>query len=154
MDPQPNYIKSLQILFKALFIGQLLFALMVILLGLRGVAGSSVGVPTNIFFYFTLGVSIVAIGMSYKLFNQRIDQAKQQESLTGTLEGYRAVFILQLGLSEGPALLSIIGYFLTGYNLVLILLAILTGNFITLYTTKSKVVRQLGLGSTEESLFG
>lgn len=153
MEPQPNYLRSLQILYKALLIGQLLFAVIVMLLVSKGIAGSGIGISGNTFFYVAIGLSVVAVGMSYRLFGQKIEEAKQQDSLTAKLDGYRGAFILQLALCEGPALFSIICYFLTGYNMVLILLALLILNFIKLSPTKPKVIQQLELDSEEESLF-
>lgn len=153
MESQPGYMKALQILYKALLIGQLLFAAIAILLVSKGIGASAVGIPASALFYVAIGLSVVAVGMSYKLFVQRVEEAKKQPGLTDKLEGYRAAFILQLGLCEGPGLFSIICYFLIGDIRVLILLVLLILNFFSLYPTKRKLVRQLELGSDEESMF-
>ncbi len=154
MEAQSNYIKALQILFKALLLGPLLFIAIVTILFATGalIPGIS-GATANIFLYVVIMVAVLAVTMSYKLFNQKLEEAKQQNNLTGKLDGYRASFILQLALCEAPALFAVICYFLTENKALLVVLLLLVLNFARLYPTKPKVVQQLELDDNEESMF-
>jgi hypothetical protein len=69
MQTQPGYLKSLQILYSALLIGLLLFALIVILLVRNGFAVTGNNFPVDIFLYGAIVLSVISVGMSYKLFN-------------------------------------------------------------------------------------
>jgi cobalamin biosynthesis protein CobD/CbiB len=154
VEAQSNYIKTLQILFKALLLGPLLFIAIVIVLFATGALIPGItGATANIFLYVVIVVAVLATTMSYKLFSQKLEEAKQQNDLTNKLDGYRAAFILQLALCEGPALFSVICYFLTENKMLLVVLLFLVLNFARLYPTKTKIVQQLELDDNEESMF-
>ena len=153
METQGNAVKALQILYKALLAGQLLFAIMVILLFARGILSPAITNPAaTIFFYVAIGLSVAATAFSYKLFAQKLEEAKQQKTPTEKFNGYRAALILQLGLCEMPALFVIICYFLTGNKMLLALLILLLLNFARLYPIRSKIIQQLELDQDAESV--
>ncbi|HEY4876712.1 MAG TPA: hypothetical protein VIH86_14130 [Puia sp.] len=152
MQAQPGYVKSLQILHNALLIGLLLFALIVILLVKNGFAATGNNFPADIFLYIAIAMSVILVAMSYKLFNQKLEEAKQENNLEDKLNGYRAAFILQLALCEAPGLFAIICYFLTGNKMLLGLLFLLVVNFGSSHLTKSKLVQQLELDDEEASM--
>jgi membrane protein implicated in regulation of membrane protease activity len=114
MEIQGNYVRALQILYKALLGAQLFFAaILIILFATGGLAGTITVSTANIFIYVALAIAVLSVGMSYKVFNQKAGEAKRQNDLTDKLNGYRAAVIMQLALCEGPGLVSIIFYFLT-----------------------------------------
>lgn len=77
----------------------------------QGLLRQSMKERGTIFMYLVIIIASLFVGMSYKLFNQKIEEAKQPRDLTGKLDGYRAAFIMQVALGEGPSLFAIIGYF-------------------------------------------
>ena len=151
MQTQPGYFKSLQILYKALFIGLLLFGSIAILLVKNGFATGN-NFPADIFLYVAIALSVTLVSLSYKLFNKKLEEAKQQNNLGDKLNGYRAAFILQLALCEMPGLFTIICYLLTGSKMFMWLLLLLLLNFGSRYPTKSKLIQQLELDMEEENM--
>ncbi len=154
METQTGYTKALQIMYKALLAGPLLFIAIVILLYAKAGLTPAIDKGTgNIFMYVVIIVAVSCVVMSNKLFNQKLEETKQRSDLIGKLDGYRAAFILQLALCEGPSLFAIICYFLTENKAVLIILAFVLLNFARLYPAKPKIVQQLELDESEESMF-
>ena len=153
METQTGYIKALQIMFKALLAGPLVLAAIAILLysqkGLTSLVDKRTG---NVFMYVAIIITISCVAMSYKLFSQKLEEAKQQSDLTEKLNGYRAAFITQLGLCEGPSLFAVICYFLTGNVALLVILAFALLNFGRIYPTKQKITQQLELDNQEENM--
>jgi hypothetical protein len=113
-----------------------LFALIVILLVKNGFARTGNNFPVDVFLYGAIVSSVISVGMSYKLFNQKLEEAKQQNNLVVKLNGYRAAFILQLALCKAPGLFTIICYFLTGNKMLLWILFLLVLNFGSRHVTK------------------
>ncbi|MBS1598265.1 MAG: hypothetical protein JST75_08565 [Bacteroidetes bacterium] len=152
MESKANDLKTIQILYKALLAGQLIFAAIITFLVTTGRAPSQSTSASNVFLIVAVVVALACIPAGYILFRQRIEVVKQQNDFSAKLEGYRASLILQLGLSEMPALLAIIMYFMTSNQSFLILLVLLFVNFLNLYPSRNKIVKQLELNSEEEAM--
>jgi hypothetical protein len=152
MESKANDLRAIQILYKALLVGQILFAaiaLFVVESGRFTLHNAELG---NILLIVAVILSVGGVAFSYSLFEKRMEIVKQQNDLSSKLEGYRAALIMQLGLSEFPALLAIIFYFITGNHAFLIIIILLLVNFLNLYPSRNKIVKQLELNSEEEAI--
>ncbi len=152
MDSKPSYLKSLQIIFRAMFLGQLMFAAIMLFLVMSGKLNSPNAELGNILLTVAVAISVGAVAAAYVLFRNRVEIAKQQNNLTAKLDGYRAAYVIQLALSEGPTLLAIIFYFVSGNRALWIVIVLLLINFLNLSPSKSKISQQLELNGEEESM--
>jgi hypothetical protein len=154
MEPQPNDIKAIRVLYLALLAGQLLFAILVAVLVETGVLSNGVQSVTSIFQVAVLVIAATTVPASFFLFRKRLSDISSEEPLDKKLEKYRAALILRMALCEMPALFAIIAYFLTHNRSFLWMTILLIINFLFIYPTNSRIIDQLQLGSSEQSSLG
>ena len=155
MESKANDLKAIQTLYKALLVGQLLFAAIAFVITRTKNGGLAFDDPSisNIFLIIAIALAIVCVSSSYILFRKKISDINQQDDLSIKLQGYRAALILQLALAEAPTLLAIIFFMLTGSSYLLILVVALLLNFLNLYPSKNKLAQQLELNDQEQAMF-
>jgi hypothetical protein len=154
MEPQPNDVKAVRVLFFALLAGQLAFALIVTALVEAGFLASGNNEVTTILLVAVIVLAITAVPASYVFFKKRIAAINPEDELGKKLELYRAALILRMALCEMPALLSIIAYFVTHSHAFLWIIIVLIGNFLFIYPSGEKIINQLQLNSSEQSVLG
>lgn len=73
--------------------------------------------------YFALGAFVLFIGLTVgkALGNKRIRSVTRQDTFYTKLNSYRSGMILQFAMLEGPALINLVFYFLTGNYIFLVL---------------------------------
>lgn len=142
-EPNDNDIKALNILWLALIIGQLLFALVIIFIIYTGTVAPMPEMK-EIFFIGALVLASLGIMTGNRIFKSRLEIAKQQPSLAEKMNIYRAALIIKLALFEGPSLFAIIGYFLTGDIKILIPAALIVLLFMMSRPSKAKIMADLG----------
>lgn len=141
-----QYMTSLSILFYALLAGQLIF------LGIAAVLKFVADFPNipeldEILLYLPIVVLAGGFMVGSKLYNSRLVQLREMNQLPDQLNGYRGASILRWALAEGPIVLTIMSYLLTGKALLLGLAAGAIIAFITLRPGKEKLIRELALSS-------
>jgi hypothetical protein len=154
MEPQPNDIKAIRVLYFALLAGQLLFAILVSVLVETGVLSNGVQSVTSIFQVAVLVIAATTVPASFFIFRKRLSDVSAEKTLDKKLEKYRAALILRMALCEMPALFAIIAYFLTHNRSFLWMTILLIINFLFIYPTNSRIIDQLQLGSSEQSTLG
>ena len=141
-----QYLTALNILFYALLAGQLIFLSIVAGLKLAAEFPNVPGVEQALEY-----ASIILVAGGYlagnKIFNSRLAQLREQSNLQDQLNGYRGLSIIRWALLEGPVLLTIVSYLLTGQSLLLGFAAGAIVLFITLRPGKDRLIRDLSLSS-------
>jgi hypothetical protein len=154
MEPQPNDLKAIRILFFALLIGQVIFALIVTVLVETGVLGTGDHELTPIMQVSIIVIAATTIPASFFLFRKRLAVINPEEELGKKIELYRAALILRMALCEMPVLFAIIVFFLTHDRSFLWMTIILIANFLFIYPSNEKIINQLQLDSSEQSTLG
>jgi len=105
----------------------------------------------RIFFIAVLAVAAISIFMALQLYKRRITEALTPgRILMDKLNIYRAALILYLALCEGAGLFAVIVYFLTGYKLLFIVIAVVLLAMLQKRPEKSKIFNELQLSSQEQ----
>jgi hypothetical protein len=153
MDTRANDLKALQNFHKILVTAMVLFTLCGILIvnfGWNIPKKTSLNTP---FLSIAIILAILLVGFSYPLFSKKLEEAKMQNELASRFQGYRIACILQMAMTVGPVLFSVISYILIGNLVFLLIVAILILNFLNIYPSKMKLVQQLKLNKQEADLF-
>jgi hypothetical protein len=154
MDPQPNYLKAIRILYLALLAGQIIFALLVTVLVEAGILSNGMNSLTPIMQVAIIVLAAVAIPASFFLFRNRLSEINPDEDLGKKFEKYRAALIIRMALCEFPAMFAIIAYFVTTNRSFLWMVILLIGNFLFIYPSNNKIIESLQLNSSEQSSLG
>ena len=154
MEPQPNDLKAIRILFFALLIGQLIFAIIVTTLIESGLLSGGNYTVTSVMQVALIVITVVTVPASFILFRKRLALINPEDELGKKLELYRAALILRMALCEMPVLFAIIIYFVTHDRSFLWMTIILIVNFLFIYPSKDKIINQLQLNSSEQSALG
>lgn len=149
MQKANNY-KALNILHKAMLIGQVLFAAVCFFMLYTKTIVPSLQHLDKVLQVVAIILSITGFFAGNFLFKKRLLQVK--EISTGIKEKfamYRSACIMQWAFLEAPVLLSIVGFFLTGNYAFLALSAALILLFVVLGPSKIKIAIQLGVTENE-----
>jgi hypothetical protein len=154
MDPQPNDLKAIRILYFAMLAGQVIFAAIVTTLVETGVLSNGIDSVSFIMQVVIIVIAACAIPASFILFRKRLADINPEEDLAKKIEKYRAALILRMALCEFPAMFAIIAYFITTNRSFLWITILLIGNFLLIYPSRDKIIQQLQLNSSEQSSLG
>lgn len=144
-------LRANRVLFIALIAGLLFMSVILIAMSLLDGPPPPDKDLETIFLGVGIAISLPALFVARRLYSSRIAVAKDSlNSLTDKLNQYRAALIIYMALCEGPALFSIIVFFITGNYYMFIITAIMLAAMLTKAPTKQRVVEELGLGSQEE----
>lgn len=154
MEPQPNELKALRIMFFAMLIGQILFGLIVTVLVETGIMSNGMDDMVSIFRIGLILIIAACIPASFVLFRKRLTEINPEEDLGSRIEKYRAALIMRMALCEGPSLFASICYFITGNRFFLCIIILLVINFLLIYPSREKIINELQLSSGEQSAFG
>jgi hypothetical protein len=154
MEPQPNDLKAIRILYLALLAGQVLFALIVTVLVETGMLSTGIKSLTPMLQVAIVVISVGAIPASFFLFRKRLSDIDPEEDLGKKLEKYRAALIIRMALCEFPAMFAIIAYYVTTNRSFLWMVIVLISNFLFIYPSNNKIIDSLQLNSSERSMLG
>lgn len=145
-----NALKALNIIHKALMMGQVLFAAVCIFLTYTKAIDFSAKELDRTLQVVALIITVGGIFAGISIFKKKLLQLRGMES--GAKEKfaqYRAACIIQWALLEGPSLFCIICYFLTGNYAFLALMVVMLLVFAMAAPTKMKVLLQLQISEAE-----
>jgi len=154
MEPQNNDLRAIRILYFALLIGQLIFALIVTVLVETGILGTGNHELGPVMQVAIIVIAATTVPAAFYLFRKRLADINPEEELGKKLELYRAALIIRMALCEMPVLFAIIVYFITHDRSFLWITIILVANFLFIYPSKNKIISQLQLNSSEQSALG
>lgn len=156
MKTNPNYqptpkaaVRVLTTLHLAIFAAPLLFGLIAIT---RRTKPPIIDL-NNTFFAVILFFGVAAVVVGRILFKKRLEEAAVQESLSEKLKIYQTGFIMRSAILEGTTLLGLVGYFLEGNLLMVIVPVLLITYHLILRPTKDRIAEDLNLSYEDRLLF-
>ncbi len=147
-------IKQINILYFALFSGQILLAVVMIFLinTASTVETEAVNTVDSSMTMIAAMISVTAIGLAFFLYNKRkVEGAGLKANLETKLAHYRASFILRAALIEGANLVAILFYFIEGNLFYLILFVIGIAAFLFIRPSVRQISEDYQLSGTEQS---
>ncbi|MEP6673575.1 MAG: hypothetical protein ABJA78_00405 [Ferruginibacter sp.] len=145
-----NQLKRLQIIFKALLTGQILFFAVAIFIKYKKLMPDSDEQLNKILQIAILVISFVCVASGIKIFNKKIQQLKDSNLPVGEkFKEYQSAVIVKWAMTEGACIIAIAGYLLTGNYAFLALAVVLLFIFSGYNPVKSRIVQQLELNDEE-----
>ncbi len=151
-SPKANF-KATRILCLALIIGASVFVLiMVVVNQVAGPVMPAEGLQYNLTLVWAVAiVALLCILRAVLIYRKGIVAIKDLVSpLNDKLNQYRAILIQYMALCEGPALFSIIVFFLTGEYIVLGITGIMLAAMLIRLPQKRKISNELALSFQEQ----
>jgi uncharacterized protein YjeT (DUF2065 family) len=146
-----NALRAINVFFYSMIGGMLMFTIIIIALNFLQTPALFDQSLVRIFFIVVLVIAGISILMAPRLYKKRITDASSQGlTLMDKLTIYRSALILYLALCEGAGLFAVIVYFLTGYNLLLIIIGVVLLAMLMKRPEKSKIFNELQLSSHEQ----
>lgn len=146
-----KYIQSLKIIFSALLMGQLGFALVMLLVTEnKHFNMSSAGNP---FLIILPIVAISAIFISQLFFKQTCNQLVKRETLKQKFLGFQIAFIVKLAIIEIAVLIGIVVFSVDGNLFFLTIVGVMLLYFASNYPNTSLLEQQMQLTSQESIQF-
>ena len=144
-------LRAISVFFYAMIGGTLMFTVIVFVLNFLESPALFDRSMIRIFFIAVLAIAGLSILMATRLYKKRItDGVSPGMPLMGKLDVYRSALMLYLALCEGSGLFAVIVYFITGYKLLLIVIAVVLLAMLQKRPQKSKIFNELQLSSQEQ----
>lgn len=144
-----SYFRSLVILHIALIAGQVIFGMtgfMVKLVSQDAVSDKTLVCSPEVYpgiQYLILALALLGLGASWLLFSSRLRILKGLSSPAEQYKGYRSACILRYALLEGPSLIALVLFLVTGDYLLLAVPAFIILVFIMIRPTKATLMQHL-----------
>jgi hypothetical protein len=148
IDPK-NFVKLIIIIHLALFMGQTLFAAVVLFISKDPALNLKPG--NDVLFYVVPFMLVFGIFAGSFVFKQLTAKLAEKTSLTEKLQAYQTALIIRYALSEGASMFSIVCLLLTNNVYYLILAGINILYFIIIRPTKLKILDDLNLNYEEQT---
>ena len=145
-----HYFRSLQILFFALLLGQVIFCIT-----LWFIQKPSVGVPEFQKNSWSQGVGLFSLGLvvaSYIFRKKLVERAKAQQSISARFTQYRMAQSIGWALAEAATLVNMMFYFTTGNMQQLYMAAACLLFFATQVPLRNKLENELELSASEQGM--
>ena len=151
-SPKANF-RATRILCLALIIGASVFAMIIVVVNqVSGPVMPAEGLQFNMTFVWAVTiVALLCILRAILIYKKGMAVIQNSVSpLNEKLNQYRAVLIQYMALCEGPALFSIIVFFLTGEYIVLAITGIMLAAMLIRFPQKRKISNDLALSFQEQ----
>lgn len=143
-------LKSIQLLYKALLMAQVLFLGVAIFVRSQNLVALVDEEFNRLFQIVVVVISFAGIWFGMWYYRKRVAIIRDMNvAAEERLKQYQAVSIIKWALTEGPCLLCAVGYLLTGNWAFLALAAVILFIFAGYNPQKSMVMRELGLAEDE-----
>jgi divalent metal cation (Fe/Co/Zn/Cd) transporter len=147
-----DQLRSISILYISLIIGIVLFTTISIVL----IRSNGPFLHNDKFSLIFLGIvvtlAVACLYLAHSNYNKRLGSEMQtMMSLPEKLNHYRSTLIKYMAFLEGPAILSIIGFLLTGYLRFIAITIIILLNMLLKRPSKMRMINDLRLNSNEQS---
>ena len=144
---QQKYLKSLQIIFIAIVLGSVSYLAAVVFIKIDD--QDTVTNYNDPLLYIVIAMTTIAIISSYLIYKFRLPGIKGKESVSEKLNAWRTLFIIRIALMEAACLFSVVGLFLTGFDIFLYMaVALIAFQFINI-PTREKIKNDLELSEEE-----
>jgi hypothetical protein len=143
-------MKKLQTVYKALLMGQVLFAGLAVFIRMQGVITNVSEQTSRILQVVAVVFAFSSIWAGMSVYSKRIAAARVSDtSAEKKLSEYTSTSLIKWAMTEGPCLFCIAGYLLTGNWSFIGLGAIILFVFAGYAPQKSKIIAELGLNELE-----
>jgi hypothetical protein len=143
-------MKKLQTIYKALLMGQVLFAGLAIFIRMQGAFTNVTEDMSRILQVVAVVFAFSSVWAGMSLYRKRVSAVKDKDITTEKkISEYTSTSLIKWAMTEGPCLFCIAGYLLTGNWSFIGLGAILLFIFAGYAPQKSKVIAELGLTGQE-----
>jgi hypothetical protein len=144
-----NALRSLNILHKALLMGQVFFAAVCVFMVFTKAAEPALKELDNILPVLAL-ITAACIYAAMAIFKKKLMLLRDMQTQAGVkFSLYRSALILQWALLEGPSIFCIICFFLTGNYAFLALVIVIMVVFVMTAPSKNKILTQLQISEQE-----
>lgn len=142
-DQTPKqYLRSMQLVHIALLLGMIIFA------GVTYYMNPSTEInmfESGAFIFVVPVIIMLGILLGNFIFKKLINRTFKQESLKSKLDNYLSALIIKLAFIEGPSLLALVAYLLSGNLVYLLFAVVLMIYFFTLKPSKQSIINTLNL---------
>ncbi len=145
-----EYFKALTIVHFALLAGQVLFALVALLLNTQNLMTTTEDSLKNILIPIVLIFIINGVITGQIMYKKRLDKLKKEDSLFQKMSGYRSVIIVRLAFLESASFVPIIAYLLTADFVFLGSAGIAIIYFFMLKPSRNKAAMDLELSPADK----
>jgi hypothetical protein len=143
-------MKKLQTLYRALLMGQVLFAAVAVFIRTQGVFSNVTEDVSRILQVVAVVFAFTSIWAGMSVYRKRVAALKDKDISTEKKIGeYTGISLMKWAMTEGPALFCMVGYLLTGNWSFIGLGAIVLFVFAGYAPQKSKIIAELGLSDGE-----
>lgn len=151
MQQSNSAIKALSILFFALLMGQLIFAVLGYYINVSGtMIIPDLAENGKVIAIGVAAIALVLVTLSTTLYKKKIAAIKEgAQTVSEKLNAYRAANIIRWAMLEAPVLLSIVAFMLTGNKNLLILIAGILILFITTRPSAARVASELSIAEED-----
>lgn len=157
-QPSPKQkLKAIQIFFLSLIIGLVLFAVIVVVVDFMNgpVLGKDELVNRDILLGAVVITGIICMFGARSYYNRTMKMVDISSfSLSDKLNQYRAALIIYMAFCEGPAIFSVIIFFLTGNYWVFAVTALLLAAMLLKAPTKTRIIQEMKLDWREQKEIG
>jgi len=144
-----QYVSALTILCFALIAGIVIFSGITLFIFLVQKINHPVPQLAKIFSIISASITMICLYAGMTLFKNKKLAAKEMGTLGEKLNAYRAAVILFYALLEGPALFSVIAFFLTGELRVFVAVAASLIVMLQFVPNRQRIIKDLELSSGE-----
>jgi hypothetical protein len=143
-------LTALNIIHKAMLIGQFIFAAIIFYMVYNNLLQSSMKEQERMFQVIAIGLTAGGFFGGMNIFKRKLQEIRSmQGSNRERFAAYRSACILQWALLEGPCIFCVVGFFLTGNYAFMALAGMLIILFAMQSPTKAKVMLHLNLSEQE-----
>jgi hypothetical protein len=148
-----TYFKTINILFLALVAGQVAFA--IVLLFLNQTKRSVDMITPEIhqtLIWVVPAIAVAGIALGWIVFNARLKSLQMKDNLSEKLRSYQSIMIVRYALMEGPSLLALTIFYITGNYIFVGIAAFIVVMFLFNRPSKTAIIRHLQLHDDEKLL--
>ena len=150
MEKKNGPVRVLQLLFMAMLYGQLVFAILVLVLLKTGLFKGVIESKTErIFEAVSLGVTFIAVATALVLFKKKMEEVKSIANLAKRFTEYRNACVIKYTLMEIPSMLAIVFYMLTAKWNFLVIAVIVIFIFMSQNPIRQRIKAELGVDDIE-----
>lgn len=143
-------LAALNIIHKAMLLGQFLFAAIIMYMIYLEMLVPSMKEQERMLQVIAIVLSAGGLLGGAGIFKRKLQEIRNMSgSNKEKFAAYRSACLVQYALLEGPCIFCIIGFFLTGNYAFMALAGVLVLLFAMLSPTKAKVAMQLGMSEEE-----
>jgi F0F1-type ATP synthase membrane subunit c/vacuolar-type H+-ATPase subunit K len=151
----PNiYFRTINILFLALVAGQVVFALVLFFLNQTQEKVAFIITPEihQTLIWVALALAVAGIAIGWLVFNAKLKSLQSMSNLTEKLKGYQSAMIVRFAFMEGPSLVALVFFYITGDYIFPGVSAFIIIAFLFNRPSKSQIIRHLQLHDDERLL--